>query len=120
METKLPLQELLVWDVGQLPRPAGVLFDPPCKTRNEDIKAWSGLLPAMASQMDDGRYIMVVVQCRNTRNWDAGSKQFKFIPKDDYVVASYSVAARLGTPYEPAYVSLRWVDKAFAKSQNRT
>lgn len=116
----MPLQEVLVWDGKQLPRPAGVLFDPPCTTREQDIKLWNSLIKPTLAQMSIARYIMAVVQCRNTRKWDDGTKQFKFAPKEDYLVATYSISARLGAPYKPGIVAERWVDKAFAQANKRT
>jgi hypothetical protein len=74
----------------------------------------------MAEQMTSGRYVMVLVQCRNTRKWNDATKQFDFMPKEDYVIAAYSVSAQVGTHYTPSYVVSRWVSKVIAGSEGRT
>ncbi|MDB5412510.1 MAG: hypothetical protein JWR10_845 [Rubritepida sp.] len=101
----MPIQEALVWQKSQIPRPAGVLFDPPCKTRAQDLTSWNALVPAMKNEIGAGRYIMVLVQTRNTRSWVVNDMQYTYKADEDYVVASFSLAATMGTSYTPGTVA---------------
>jgi hypothetical protein len=116
----MPIQELLVSRDAQLARPHGVLFDPPCKTRDEDIQSWNDMVPAMAGELAKKRLIMVLVQTRNTRTWDATDKQYQFNAPEDYIVASYSCSPELGAPYIPGTVSGRWLVGKAKDNEGRT
>lgn len=107
----MPIQEALVRSVPDLERPSGVLFDPPCATRDSDLKSWKFMIPMLAQEWRDGREIMVLVQCRNTRDWDSNRKNFAFNPSEDYLIAAYSVAPSLGKPYRPCLCSEAWLDE---------
>jgi hypothetical protein len=108
-ETDMPIQEILVWNKSALKRPEGVLFDPPCKTKAEDLALWDACHAAHEAEMENGHYIMVVVQTRNVRDWNRQKKQFDFAPAEDYIVASYSIDPSLGVNYDAGTVSRNWL-----------
>src|ERR1041385_1841701 len=110
----MAVQEALVLFPGQIDRPAGVAFDPPCKTAKEDIKSWTAMREAFLSECAKGRYIMCLIQARNTRTWDDKANNFAFNPAEDYLIAAYTLAPELGTPYTPGIVIDRWLNKTIA------
>ncbi len=116
----MPIQEILVHQAADLAAPQGVSFGPPCATKDQDIASWTALVPAMTQELANGRYIMVLVQTRNTRTWSDMRKQYVFKPDEDYIVASYSVSQDIGRPYSPSTVAFRWLDKLKADSESRT
>lgn len=111
----MPVQEALVTSADQLDRPGGVAFDPPCKSKDEDLRAWRALQPGLADQFKSGRVIMALIQTRNTRDWDDKAKNFAFKPAEDYLIAAYSVARKLGSPYVSGSCSKHWLEGALAK-----
>ena len=116
----MPIQELLVSRDSELGRPHGVLFDPPCKTRDEDLQFWNSMIPAMSGELAKKRLIMVLVQTRNTRTWDAKAKQYQFNAPEDYIIASYSCSPDVGAPYVPGTVAERWLMRVEKESEGRT
>lgn len=116
----MPIQEALVWKPEQLAAPDGVSFEPPCKTKDQDIKIWNDTVPHMAAELGKGRYIMVLVQTRNTRTWSPSYKRYLFNPPEDYIIAAYSVSSSLGKPYQAGTVAYRWLDQVKATSDQRT
>lgn len=111
----MPIQEALVWEPSQLERPAGVLFDPPCATKDDDAAQWGALLRDMLRCMEMGDYIMALIQTRNTRSWNDRARQYDFKPSEDYLVAAYRVSAEIGTPYSPGRVGRQWLDAVHAQ-----
>lgn len=107
----MPLHEILVWNKSQLARPAGVLFDPPVKSRLEDEQAWKLMMPDMGQQISSGRFIIVLVQARGTRIWNSMDDQYTFKPAEDYVVAAYSVSGDIGNPYTPGTIARVWLNR---------
>jgi hypothetical protein len=114
------IQEALVWSKAPLSRPAGVLFDPPCTTSALDLKNWDDMIPAMERELASGRFIMVLVQTRNTRLWNARKHEYDFKPEEDYIVASYSVSADIGRPYKPGTVAQTWLNRVLTLESGRT
>lgn len=105
----MPIQEALVWAVGGLARPANVLFDPPCVAQQQDVAAWTAVMPQLQGEIQNGRYVMALIQCRGTRDWNQQARQYSFVPNEDYLVAALSVLAALGNPYVPGTVSGAWL-----------
>jgi hypothetical protein len=116
----LPIQEALVWQRAPLSRPGGVLFDPACTTREADLKLWDDMIPMMEVELSSGRFIMVLIQTRNTRLWNAKRHEYDFKPADDYIVASYSLSPDIGRPYIPGTVAQAWLNRVLTLQSGRT
>ena len=64
------IYEALVWSPAGLAAPGGVTFPPNSASYDADMTAWNDLLPMLTTQMFEGRYIMAIIQARNTgRPW---------------------------------------------------
>jgi hypothetical protein len=113
----MPIQEGVVFNPNTLDRPCGVLFDPPCRTRNEDIAQWNAIIPDLQVQMRrERRHIAILVQCRNTRAWNRTKRNFDFNAAEDYLMAAYSISDQFALPFRPNSVAERWLNDVY----NRT
>jgi len=119
-EKKMPIQEALVWQRSQIARPGGVLFDPECKSKAQDIAAWNELIPHMRREIAADRYVMALIQTRNTRAWSANDMQYAFKPAEDYLVAAYLVSSSIGNPYAPSTIAHAWLNRVLATQSGRT
>ena len=115
----MPIQEILIHDPSQLAAPAGIEpFSAPCSTKQEDIEAWTALIPTLTKEMEEnGRNIMVLFQTRNNRSWSDELKNYQLVTGDqgDYMIAAYSLSNTVGINYRPGTVISFWFDNNYAE-----
>lgn len=112
------IYEALVWSPAGLAAPGGVTFPPNSASYDADMTTWNDLLPMLTTQMFEGRYIMAIIQARNTgRPWSDAARNFQFKPTEDCMLAAYCVSANLGKPYTSGLCSGDYVKNMMAAAQ---
>ncbi|MBK1693849.1 hypothetical protein CKO09_03720 [Chromatium weissei] len=109
----MAVQEALIWTPHHVLIGPGVLFDAPFAGKDGDLTHWKEARTVMWDCLRNGIYIMCIVQTRNTRDWDARLKQFRFSSGpngEDYIIAAFAVPGNLGQPYTPARVLGRFLE----------
>jgi hypothetical protein len=107
----MPLQEAMVWGrTTPLARPAGAGFGAPCASKENDAKVWMRAIPKLRKALENGHFVGVLVQTRNHRPWDDDIKNYRFTYAEDYMVAAYTIAPALGSPWLPGRMIMDWLN----------
>ncbi len=107
----MAIAEALVTTAADLAAPSGVSFPQIYTNSAADQETWNALIPGLAEQMAQGRFIMALIYPRETGTtvWDAKQKNFTFRPERDSLIAAYSLSPSVGRPYPPAKCSKHYV-----------
>jgi hypothetical protein len=101
------MQEHLVMKKEDLAAPCGVSFDVPGDKYGEranNIKSWNEAVQDLGHDMDQGWFVMVLIQTRNVRVWQPLAKRFAFKPAQDILAAAYIVHPDIVATYVPGTV----------------
>ncbi len=110
-ETIVPVQEALITTAAGLAEPCGVSFRTPGDkygTKESDTRTWAAAVATAADRISRGWMVMVLIQTRTVRSWNAQLMQFNFMPAEDYLIAGWLVSPSLGSPYRPGTVMEKW------------
>lgn len=108
----MPIYEAVAFDGTDLTKPLGVLFDPPCITKDADLALWQELLPVLQdAQGEADKHVCFLVQARSNRPWSETAHNYVFEPDKDYLIAAYIVAESFGEPWVPGALTKIWLDK---------